>query len=160
NAPRPPGGGDHARPPRPSRRGDHGRGDRVAALGGLRPGREPAARAARAGGADPGGSGSLMGLTPARGRTVPEYLRSVVDTLRQLDGRSTADILLLTVLIWWLLLLVRGTTAMSLLRGAAIVLFTAFVLARIFDLTVINWLLRNSLPGLVLGVLIIFQPEI
>ena len=91
---------------------------------------------------------------------MPEFARSFLDTLRDIDARSAVDILLLTAIIWWLLLLVRGTTAMTLLRGAAMVLFGAFVLANVFDLTVINWLLRNSLTGLLVGVLIIFQPEI
>ena len=91
---------------------------------------------------------------------MPEPIRSFVDTLRQIDARSAVDILLLTVSIWWVLLLVRGTTAMSLLRGAAIVLIGAFALANIFDLTVLNWLLRNSLTGLLLGMVIVFQPEI
>jgi diadenylate cyclase len=91
---------------------------------------------------------------------VTDAIRSFLDTLRQIDARSAVDIALLTGAIWWLLLLVRGTTAMSLLRGAAIVLVGAFALANLFDLTVLNWLLRNSLTGLLLGVLIIFQPEI
>ena len=91
---------------------------------------------------------------------MPDVLRSFVDTLREIDARSAVDIALLTASIWWMLLLVRGTTAMSLLRGAAIVLIGAFALANVFDLTVLNWLLRNSLTGLLLGVLIIFQPEL
>jgi diadenylate cyclase len=89
-----------------------------------------------------------------------DAVRSYLDTLGQIDARSAVDIALLTGSIWWLLLLVRGTTAMSLLRGAAIVLIGAFILANIFDLTVLSWILRNSLTGLLLGVLIIFQPEI
>jgi diadenylate cyclase len=91
---------------------------------------------------------------------MPEFLRSFLEALRGIDARSAADIALLTAIIWWLLVLVRGTTAMTLLRGAAIVLIGAFMLARIFDLTVMNWLLRNSITGLLIGVLVIFQPEI
>lgn len=91
---------------------------------------------------------------------MPEFLRSFFDTLREIDARSAVDILTLTAIIWWLLVLVRGTTAMTVLRGAAIVLIGAFLLARIFDLTVMNWLLRNSITGLLIGILIVFQPEI
>ena len=91
---------------------------------------------------------------------MPDALRSFVDTLRTIDARDAVDIALLTVCIWWMLLLVRGTSAMTLLRGAAIVLIGAFALANVFDLTVLNWLLRNALTGLLLGMLIIFQPEI
>jgi diadenylate cyclase len=91
---------------------------------------------------------------------MPDALRSFVETLRTIDARDAVDIALLTVCIWWMLLLVRGTSAMTLLRGAAIVLIGAFALANVFDLTVLNWLLRNALTGLLLGMLIIFQPEI
>src|SRR5262245_6889740 len=91
---------------------------------------------------------------------MPDFLQSFLDALRGIDARSAADIALLTAIIWWLLVLVRGTTAMTLLRGAAMVLIGAFVLARTFDLTVMNWLLRNSITGLLIGVLVIFQPEI
>lgn len=91
---------------------------------------------------------------------MPDIIRSFADTLRQIDLADAIDIAILTVSIWWLLLLLRGTTAMSLLRGAAILLLGALALARIFDLRVLNWILRNSLPWLLLGGLIVFQPEI
>ena len=89
-----------------------------------------------------------------------DTFRSFLDALGSIDARDAVDIALLTVGIWWLLLLLRGTSAMSLLRGAAIMLIGAFALANIFDLTVLNWLLRNLLTGLLLGMVIIFQPEI
>ena len=91
---------------------------------------------------------------------MPDFLRSFLDALREIDAASAIDILLLTAVIWWLLLLLRGTTAMTLLRGAAMVLIGAFALANLFDLTVMNWLLRNSLTGLLIAIPIIFQPEI
>lgn len=74
---------------------------------------------------------------------MPDIIRSFADTLRQIDLADAIDIAILTVSIWWLLLLLRGTTAMSLLRGAAILLLGALALARIFDLRVLNWILRN-----------------
>lgn len=89
-----------------------------------------------------------------------EFLRPYGDALRQIDARSAVDILLLTAIIWWLLVLVRGTTAMSLLRGAGIVLVGAVVLANVFDLAVLSWLLRNALTGLLIAAFVIFQPEI
>jgi diadenylate cyclase len=41
-----------------------------------------------------------------------------------------------------------------------VLLIGAFLLSRVFDLRVINWILRNSLTGLLVGMLIVFQPEI
>jgi diadenylate cyclase len=54
----------------------------------------------------------------------------------------------------------RGTTAMTLLRGGFAIICVIFLLGRILELSVVNFLVRNSLPGLVLGAVVIFQPEI
>lgn len=89
-----------------------------------------------------------------------EVLDGVKDTLRELDARSVFDILLIATIFYWVLLLLRGTTAMTLLRGFAFLLIAAFVLARVFDLLVLNFLLRNSLIGLAVAIPIVFQPEI
>lgn len=91
---------------------------------------------------------------------MPSFLRTFLDTVREIDARSAIDILLIAVIIYALLLLLRGTTAMSLLRGGAILFVAAFVLANTFNLAVLNWLLRNSLASLLLAATIIFQPEI
>jgi diadenylate cyclase len=89
-----------------------------------------------------------------------DILRIVIADLQRLDVRSGLDILIIAGLFYWLLLLLRRTTAMALLRGAAIILTAAVVLGRLFDLRVLNWLVRNSLTGLLIAVPIIFQPEI
>ncbi|MGE3961386.1 MAG: diadenylate cyclase CdaA [Dehalococcoidia bacterium] len=88
---------------------------------------------------------------------IPEGLR---DVLVRFDVSAAVDILIVTLSIYWLLLLVRGTTAMTVLRGVGVLLIGAFALSRIFDLLVINWILRNSVTGLLVGALIVFQPEI
>lgn len=88
---------------------------------------------------------------------IPEGLR---DVLVRFDASAAVDILIVSGSIYWLLLLVRGTTAMTVLRGVGVLLIGAFLLSRVFDLRVINWILRNSLTGLLVGMLIVFQPEI
>lgn len=89
-----------------------------------------------------------------------DVIRAAGDTLHRLDARSLLDILLIAAVIYWLLLWLRGTSAMSLLRGVAIVAALGAALGGIFNLTVVNWLLRNSLTALLVAVPIIFQPEI
>ncbi|MGI8553131.1 MAG: diadenylate cyclase CdaA [Dehalococcoidia bacterium] len=91
---------------------------------------------------------------------MPEYFHSFVDTFRRIDARSLLDIILIAAVIYWSLLWLRGTSAMSLLRGVAIVVAVAALLGGLFDLTVVNWLLRNSLTALLVALPIIFQPEI
>lgn len=91
---------------------------------------------------------------------MPEIPVSVRDVLARFDASAVVDILLVSGSIYWLLLLVRGTTAMTVLRGVGVLLFGAFALSRVFDLTVLNWILRNSVAGLLLGMVVVFQPEI
>lgn len=82
------------------------------------------------------------------------------DVTSRMDPAAIVDIVIVSFAIYWLLLLIQGTTAMTVLRGAVVLLLGAFVLSRVLDLRMLNWILRNSLTGLVIAVLVIFQPEI
>lgn len=88
----------------------------------------------------------------------------IVDSVRDaFDGfglASVVDILSLTLAIYLSLLLIKGTTAMSLLRGIIIVVIGAVILTEALNLTVLSWLLRNSFPAVFLVIPIIFQSEI
>jgi len=85
---------------------------------------------------------------------------TVTDSLDRFDASAVIDILSIAVLIYLALLLLRGTTAMSLLRGIMIVVVGAIIAAQVLDLTVLDWLLRNSFPALLIGIPIVFQSEI
>jgi diadenylate cyclase len=85
---------------------------------------------------------------------------SLRDALDRFEAASVIDILSIAVLIYLALLLVKGTTAMSLLRGIVIVLVGVVILAGVLDLTVLRWLLENSFPALLITIPIIFQQEI
>ena len=89
-----------------------------------------------------------------------ELADSLRDNFRQLDATAALDIFLIWLLLFSVLLLLRGTTAMSVVRGATILLIGAFLLGRIFDLRVLNFLLRNSFLGLLIALPVIFQAEI
>ncbi len=89
-----------------------------------------------------------------------QLITNVRDSLQRLDGAAVLDILIIAAMIYALLMALRGTTAMTLLRGGVAIICLLFLMGRILDLSVVNFILRNSLPGLVLGVIVIFQPEI
>lgn len=91
---------------------------------------------------------------------MPDFLKDIRDTLERLDTSAALDILIIAALIFALLMALRGTTAMTLLRGGFAVICLLFLLGRVLDLGVVNFILRNSLPGLVVGLIVIFQPEI
>ena len=52
------------------------------------------------------------------------------DNFEQFDATSAIDIIIISLILFWLLMLLRGTTAMAVMRGAFILLIAAFVLAR------------------------------
>jgi diadenylate cyclase len=89
-----------------------------------------------------------------------QLLEDVRSSLERLDPAAALDIAIITVIIYALLMALRGTTAMTLIRGAFAIVCLVFLLGRVLELSVVNFLVRNSLPGLVLGVIVIFQPEI
>lgn len=89
-----------------------------------------------------------------------ELLDTIKDALERLDLLSVLDILIIAAIIYWMLLLVRGTTAMAVLRGVAIVAVLVLILGRLLDLTLLNWLIDRGLPALLIAIPIVFQPEI
>lgn len=72
------------------------------------------------------------------------------------------DILLVSLLIYWLLRLIRGTRAMQMLRGFIIIVvgLGALVSTTALNLPAVSWVIENTLPALFLAIPVIFQPEL
>lgn len=85
---------------------------------------------------------------------------SVQDLLARLTVSSLVDILLVALVFLGLFYLVRGTRAVTLLRGILLVAFVAVLASTVLNLTAFNWLIRNSIPALLVAVPVIFQPEL
>ncbi|MHB8574148.1 MAG: diadenylate cyclase CdaA [Dehalococcoidia bacterium] len=90
----------------------------------------------------------------------PESIRTYLDTLRHVSLPGVVDILLIALMLYAVLLWLKGTTGMSLVRGAAVVIVAGIALGSLLNLTVVNWVLANSVPALLVAVPIVFQPEI
>lgn len=69
------------------------------------------------------------------------------------------DILLVAVIIYQVLVMIRGTRAAPMLAGLAAVT-AAFLLARIGELPTLNWLISRLLPYAVFALIVVFQSEI
>ncbi len=69
------------------------------------------------------------------------------------------DILLVAVLIYQVLVMIRGTRAVPMLAGLIVVAVT-FYLARIGELTTLNWVVSHVLPYVVFALIVVFQSEI
>jgi diadenylate cyclase len=70
------------------------------------------------------------------------------------------DIVIVSLLLYWLLSLISGTSAATLVRGILILLTLGFVLSNLFNLTMLQFLLRNSIPALIFAIPVLFAPEI
>jgi uncharacterized protein (TIGR00159 family) len=73
---------------------------------------------------------------------------------------AVLDILIVALVLYWLLTLISGTSAATLVRGILILLTLGFVLSNVFNLTMLQFLLRNSIPALIFAIPVLFQPEI
>jgi diadenylate cyclase len=76
-----------------------------------------------------------------------------------LSALSVVDILVVAVIIYQFLMLIRGTRGAPMLVGVVVVAL-AFYVARIGELTTVNWLLSTSLPYAVFALIVVFQSEI
>ncbi len=80
--------------------------------------------------------------------------------LGRFDLRSLVDIAIVTTILYWLLSLISGTSAATLVRGILVLLAAGFVLSNLLNLTMLGWLLRNAIPALLVAVPILFAPEL
>lgn len=78
----------------------------------------------------------------------------------RLTPLDVVDILLVALVFYGVLLLMRGTQAVALLRGVVVLLLSAFLVSNIFRLTAFNWLIRGILPALVVAIPVVLQPEL
>ena len=69
------------------------------------------------------------------------------------------DILLVALLIYQVLVMIRGTRAAPMLAGLVVVSVT-FYLARVGELTTLNWVVSHVLPYVVFALIVVFQSEI
>ena len=72
---------------------------------------------------------------------------------------TVLDILLVALIVYEVLVIIRGTRAAPMLAGLAAVA-VAFYLARIGELVTLNWLVSHLLPYVVFALIVVFQSEI
>lgn len=74
--------------------------------------------------------------------------------------KAAFEIVLLAAIIYYFLLLFRGTRGAAVFTGLVVALLAVMGLTRMFELDVMNWILSRVLAFLAIAVLIIFQPEL
>lgn len=73
--------------------------------------------------------------------------------------KPVLEIAILTVFFYYLILFIRGTPVIPVLK-VLVFLFAGFFLAQKFELHTINWVLTKVFAILIVALLIIFQPEL
>ncbi|MBI4179131.1 TIGR00159 family protein [bacterium] len=86
-------------------------------------------------------------------------MSEILTVLGNLSGRDLIDILLVASLFYLLYTFVKGTRAVQVLQGLALILILAFV-AQKFRLGTTAWILSSSWLVWVLAFIVLFQPEL
>lgn len=79
---------------------------------------------------------------------------------RLFDVRTILDILVVAILVYWLLWVVHGTRASSLIRGIVTLFLALFLLGSLLELRTLNVILASIYPALIVAIPVIFQPEL
>lgn len=80
--------------------------------------------------------------------------------LQQVEWIDALDILLVAIIFFWLLYVVRGTRAVSLMRGVILLIIVATLLSGGIRLRAIGWLTQKILPALLVAIPVVFQQEL
>jgi diadenylate cyclase len=83
----------------------------------------------------------------------------MAEMIGQLRWQDGIDVGIITFLVYRLLQIVRGSRAMQMIIGLAVVL-VAYVISRALGLFTLNWILDNFLGSIILVIIVIFQSDI
>ncbi|MGA9531123.1 MAG: diadenylate cyclase CdaA [Anaerolineales bacterium] len=89
-----------------------------------------------------------------------DLLNELFFIFQRVDLLDIVDLFLVTAIFFLLLTLVRGTQAVVLLRGMILLIIGITLLTSLLDLPAFSFLLRTTLPALLVAIPVIFAPEI
>lgn len=89
-----------------------------------------------------------------------DLINEIAFLIERLNWLSLIDIFLVTLVFYGIFMLLRDTQAMVILRGAVLLIILISLLTTVVDLPAFSWLVRTSLPALLLAVPVVFAPEI
>lgn len=91
---------------------------------------------------------------------IEDLINNLVFTFERLDWLGLIDLLLVTVIVFAILRWLRDTHALVLLRGVFLLIALIGLLTSLEVLPAFSWLMRTTLPALLLAIPVIFAPEI
>lgn len=87
-------------------------------------------------------------------------LSEILFLFQRLNWLSLIDLGLVTLIFFIILVTVRDTQAVVLLRGVIFMILFLSLLTSLIDLPAFSWMVQASLPALLLAIPVIFAPEI
>jgi diadenylate cyclase len=91
---------------------------------------------------------------------VANFLDDLSFIFQRLDWLAALDIFLVTAIFFGIMLLLRDTQAVALLRGVFLLIILISLLTSFEALPAFSWLVGVTLPALLLSIPVIFAPEI
>ncbi|MHC1785395.1 MAG: diadenylate cyclase CdaA [Anaerolineaceae bacterium] len=91
---------------------------------------------------------------------MPNILSEILFLFQRLNWLSLIDLGLVTLIFFIILVTVRDTQAVVLLRGVIFLILFLSLLTSLIDLPAFSWMVQASLPALLLAIPVIFAPEI
>ncbi len=89
-----------------------------------------------------------------------DLLSEILFIFQRLNWLSVLDLFLVTVIFFGILMLLRDTQAMVILRGVLLIIVLLSLLTSLVNLPAFSWLVETTLPALLLAIPVIFAPEI
>lgn len=89
-----------------------------------------------------------------------DLLNELSFIFQRFNWLSALDLFLVTLVFFGVLLLVRDTQAMVVLRGVLLLVVALSLLTSLVNLPAFSWLIQTIVPTLVLAIPVIFAPEI
>src|SRR5436309_15047274 len=83
----------------------------------------------------------------------------MMEMIGQFRWQDSVDIGIITFLIYRLLQILRGSRAMQMIIGLAVIL-VVYVSSRALGLFTLNWIIDNFLGSIILVIIVIFQSDI
>jgi len=91
---------------------------------------------------------------------IADLINNLIFTLERLDWLGIVDLTLVTLIFFFILRWLRDTQALVLLRGVFLLIALISLLTSLEVLPAFSWLMRTTLPALLLAIPVIFAPEI
>jgi len=83
----------------------------------------------------------------------------MIEFIRQIRWQDMVDVILMSIIVYRLLLIIKGTKAAHMLIGLGLLLM-ASLLSGYFELYTVDWMIQSFWAQIVIAIIILFQPEI